>query len=288
MFNVFQVLRTLMGIVQMNAFVASWKDAIGSVRVLSGRDEDDSKNERDSSFETGVQGVGTSAESSERSTGLVSRRSSGLLKLKIFAEWCKRVMGSLRDYKRESTEKSEYNNSRDDEQTVPSWGTCSNNVNYEDNDDDMEEMVKVNNIVVDNELGGREVTVLPSMKKMLQGLREGSFKPSKWLKTDRVMLNTVRWSGAFLCGVGEHWSLGKYVLREDGETLEKFFSAEMNKMRRILQYVEWNGSAVEGGRDFFGIRLLEADGEAKLTGESTAYGTDFDWYVVSELHNVEL
>ncbi len=35
-----------------------------------------------------------------------------------------------------------------------------------DDNEDIEEKIKVNNTVVDNELGGRELTVLPSWEKM--------------------------------------------------------------------------------------------------------------------------
>ncbi len=104
-----------------------------------------------------------------------------------------------------------------------------------------------------------------------------------------MMLNTVRWSGAFFCGMGEHWSVRKYAFREDGEALGEFFSVEMEKMRRILQYVEWNISVVKGDRDLFSIRVPEEYGHAQLTGElCTAYGTGFDWYSVLDPHNIDL
>ncbi len=37
----------------------------------------------------------------------------------------------------------------------------------------IEEKIKVNNTVVDNELGGRDMTVLPSCKQMWDGLKKG-------------------------------------------------------------------------------------------------------------------
>ncbi len=59
---------------------------------------------------------------------------------------------------------------------------------------------------------------------MCDGLKKGSFEPSAWLRTDRVMMNTLRWCGAFLCGFGEHWGINEYGEREDAELLETFFS----------------------------------------------------------------
>ncbi len=130
--------------------------------------------------------------------------------------------------------------------------------------------------------------MLPSWKKMWDGLKEGSVTPSSWLQTDRVMLNSLRWSGAFLCGICEHWSTGKYVSQNDGEAMRQFFSPEMERMRRILQYVKWNVSEVKGSRDLVSIRVLGADGHAQLSGElCTAYGTGFDWYSVSDPYNLE-
>ncbi len=67
--------------------------------------------------------------------------------------------------------------------------------------------IKVQNSVVDNELGGRGVTALPSWKKNWDGLKTGSLTPSVWLQTDGVTLNTVRWGGTFLCGMGQNWSV---------------------------------------------------------------------------------
>ncbi len=62
----------------------------------------------------------------------------------------------------------------------------------EEEEEDVEETVKVNNMVIDNELGGKEVTALPSRKKMWNGFKKGSFEPSRCLETYHVMLSTVR------------------------------------------------------------------------------------------------
>ncbi len=73
------------------------------------------------------------------------------------------------------------------------------------------EDVVMRNMVVDNELGGRDVTVLPSWEKIWSGVKKGRFTPSKWLRTGRVILNTVRWSGAYLCAMGGDWSVPAFV-----------------------------------------------------------------------------
>ncbi len=49
---------------------------------------------------------------------------------------------------------------------------------------------------------------------------------SKWLQTHRVMLNTIRWSSAYLCVMGEGWSVDAADIRpgrECKESLELFF-----------------------------------------------------------------
>ncbi len=135
----------------------------------------------------------------------------------------------------------------------------------DEDDEDIEGKIKVNNSVIDNELGGRKVMVLPAWEKIWNELKKGSVAPRRWLNTDRVMLNTVRWSGAYLCGMREHWSDQRYKSRNGGEILDKFFSTEMERIRRILQYVEWNIGGIKGGRDLLSIRGLEPNEYAQLT-----------------------
>ncbi len=258
-----------MGIVQLNAFVAWCKDARECVRALSGIDGGGSGNERDSRAE------GT-------------KRFCGFLNVEIFVTWCKRRMGRMREYMNGNTENSEHETTAGDEDIESSLYTYLINV-YHGEDEDIEEKIEVNNTVIDNELGGRDVTVLPSWEKMWGGLKKGSQTPSKWLRTDRVMLNTVRWCGSYLCGMGEPWSLGVYARRADTEMLEKFFSLDMVGIRCILQSVEWNTDMVSGGSEVTSIYQRFAHGEYEPNGEMcTAYGTGFDWYYVLGTHNVEL
>ncbi len=121
-----------------------------------------------------------------------------------------------------------------------------------------EDEVMVNNIVIDNELGGREIAVLPS-----------------W-KTDQVILNAVRWGGAYLCGMGKCWSAGVLGFRSDkeyGEILKSFFSSEMGGIRLTLQKVEWNMNVEDDGLEFLRIYRLGGDKIARLNGEMSApYG----------------
>ncbi len=161
--------------------------------------------------------------------------------------------------------------------------------NLVDDEGDIEEKIQVNNAVVDNELGGREVTVLPSWKKMWGGLKKRSLTPSRWLKTDRIMLNTVHWCAAYLCRMGERWGIQAYSSRADAEMLEKFFSSEMFPMLSILQCVEWDIDDEKDGHEFMSIRRHDVNRLAELTGEmSTAYGTGFGSYDARGTYNVEL
>ncbi len=267
-FNVFQLLRTIMGIVQLNAFVAWCKDARECLRALSGIDEGGNGNDRDS-----------------RAEGM--KRFCGFLNVEIFVTWWKLGMGRMREYMGGNTENSADESIAGEEDIESSLDTYLIN-EYHGEDEDIEEKIEVNNTVIDNELGGREVTVLPSWEKLWGGLKKGSLAPSKWLHTDRVMLSTVRWCGSYLCGMGEHWSLGEDVDREDAEILEKFFSRDMSSMRYSLQLVEWNIDMGHGGPELMSIYQLHAREQRELDGEMcTAYGTAFDWYSVSFTWSVE-
>ncbi len=282
MFNVFQLMRTIMGIVQLNAFVAWCKDAVECMHALLGRDG-----------EKGEQGVNSTAETSDE--GGDSREESGgerrelnrlsQLQFQVIVTWCKRGVERLTTFVRGRSENNEQNSSTDEEDRE-----VSADAHVSCGDDDIERRIEVNNTVVDNELGGKELTVLPSWKKMLGRLKKGWFEPSTWLRTDRVMLNTVRWSGAFLCGMGEHWGVVDVGSKKNAEMLETFFSEEMDDMRDVLRVVEWNIEGEDGSREILSIDGLENGNRVvDLTGEmSTAYGTGFRSYSVQDTYNVHL
>ncbi len=161
-----------------------------------------------------------------------------------------------------------------------------------DDGSDIEDVLMVNNMVVDNEFGGTEVTVLPSWKKVWTGMKNGRFTPSKWLRTDRVILSTVRWSGAYLCGLGAEWSAHgleiPFDLRNGAEILQSFLSKEMEDVRDILQHVEWDMNVGNDGHDFLSIHRLGGDGRVELTGEmTTAYGNRATSYDTSDTSTVE-
>ena len=144
----------------------------------------------------------------------------------------------------------------------------------------------VNNMVVDNELGEREVTVLPLLKKIWHGLKKGRFTPSKWLQTDPVILNTARWCGAYLCGKGNGWSVD--VVNRKGEIVETFFSKEMKNARSTLQHVEWDVNVENDRRELLGIRRIGSYGKVNLTGEmTTAYGSHDINHDLSDISTVD-
>ncbi len=89
--------------------------------------------------------------------------------------------------------------------------------------------------------------------------------------------------------MGEHWSRGEYVDREDAEMLEKFFSRDMFGMRRVLPWVEWNIDTGNGGLQLISINQLGAQRRDECTGEMcSAHGTGFDRYFLLDPRNVEL
>ncbi len=284
MFNVFQLLRTIMGIAQLNAFVAWCKDATECMRGLLSQDDELSEVDRYWKTRTEKQLIWSRAENSKRRSSQETSKFCGLMRFEISGMLYKLLHG----YFCRSTENNERKSGTDEEDIKPPEYEPMNN---ERDDENIEDIIEVNNMVVDNELGGREITVRPSWKKIWNGLRKGSLTPSRWLRTDRVMLNTVRWCGAYLCGMGDHWG-GENFTEGSGEILEKFFSDEMCLMRRVLQFVEWNIELKNNGHRIMNIYELASQGPtylAELSGEmSTAYGTGLDSYVVDTTFNVSL
>lgn len=68
----------------------------------------------------------------------------------------------------------------------------------------MDRMLKVNNEMVDNELGGTDLAVSIDWKKV------GRRRPSEWLRTGEAELFTARWCTAFLCEFGHYWGSPTY------------------------------------------------------------------------------
>ncbi len=315
MFNLFQLMRTIMGIVQLNAFVAWCKNAVECMRALSDKDGEDGEHNAHFGMRATERGVDSSAGHSKRRSGGEIDKSNGFSQLGLLLAWCRRGVEHISTFMSRNSENIEMSSNTDEESIGPPIHThhsnCDDNDEIEEkmpivplwkrlqqsaglgNADDgngIENKVMLNNIVIDNELGGREVTVFPAWDKMWDGFKKRSFWPSTWLSTDRVMLNTIRWSGAFLCGMGENWSIEENGSRDGGEILDAFFSRKMYHMRDILRLVEWNIEEGNGGREILSIEGLgDGNGRVRLSGEmSTAYGTGFGFYSVQDANDVDL
>ena len=76
--------------------------------------------------------------------------------------------------------------------------------------ENIDKMLKVNNEIVDNELGGTDLAVSVDWNKV--GIR----RPSKWMRTGEVELCSARWGAAFLCKFG-HYSASSpdFIASED-------------------------------------------------------------------------
>ncbi len=268
MVNVFQLLRTLMGILQLNAFVAWCKDAKECMLVLCGKYDGDGKNDSE-------QDVGAERLSRGRRCMQQTRKFCGLFQLEKVGTWCKQVMGRIRNCFSRNTQHNDQEIAKDEK---------------DDMEKDIEDVIKVNNTVIDNELWGREVAVLMSWQKIKNGLKNRRFKPSRWFRTYPVMLNTVQWCGAFLCGtLGEQWSVHEDADTNDGEMLKTFFSRDMADMLDILQSVEWNIDMGNGSPEPVSIDRLDTVGQTDLTGEMcTAYGSRFNSYHAGSTWHVGL
>ena len=87
----------------------------------------------------------------------------GKVQLEVFVEWCKHAVECLQALQGTDEERSEQSEGE-------SSGYEGSNMNdaYV-----VENCVRMSNPVVDNELGGKEVTVWPSWKKVWKGLKRG-------------------------------------------------------------------------------------------------------------------
>ena len=238
MFNLIHFWRTLMGIVQLDAFVAWCKHATECMQALLGHDDESGSdgNEREDS---------KSGDGSER-------------------EDARSGDGSEREDARSGD-----GNEREEAKSADMY----------------ENQVQVNNLVVDNEIGGTAVTVRPAWKKMWDGLKKGEFKPTKWLQADFTGLCTVRWCAAYLCGIGKKWNVGVYEARDQ---LEHFFSREMSDALRVLQHVTWKPSEDNDDSGVICVKWLGDELDCvELSGEATtAFGNRIIGYYVDDTWTV--
>ena len=197
----------------------------------------------------------------------------GIVQLDAFVAWCKHATECVEALLGHDDESGSDGNEREDAKSG----------------DMHENQVRVNNSVVDNEIGGTAVTVRPAWKKMWDGLKKGEFKPTKWLQADFTGLCTVRWCAAYLCGIGRKWNVGVYEAREQ---LEHFFSGEMSDALRVLQRVTWNASENNhNDNENSGVICVKWLGDeldcVELSGEATtAFGNRIIGYYVDDTWTV--
>ncbi len=213
LFNVFLLMKTGIGILRLNAFVAWCKDTMECMHALSDRYVEEDQRHADLRADTGSEGVDSGQEDSEQDSEQESSgETRGLNRFAIFTiihDWCKRAVQRMASFGRRKKENNEKTSSAEDagsEILVDAHLYFAN-----DEEEDIEERIRVNCKIVDKDLSGREITVLPSFEKTWNGLKNRRFTPSMWLLTDQVMLNTVLWSGAYLCEMGRHWGADRLL-----------------------------------------------------------------------------
>lgn len=95
---------------------------------------------------------------------------------------------------------------------------------------------------------------------------KGEFKPSTWLATDQAKLYTVRWSVAFLCGMGKSWTVTRFG------SAASFFSDGFYCVRALLTTVTWNISSEKHNSQLLSIKGLKDLNQISSIGDkSTAY-----------------
>lgn len=217
LFNVVQFLRTVMGKVQLEAFVRWCKHGVECMRALQGADDG---------------GV----ERSERSHG---RLSTEAIKAEVV--------------------------------------------------DDVEKKVRINNSVVDNELGGTDITVVPSWRKIWNGIKKLEFEPSKWLVTDQARLCIVRWGGAYLSGISENWGVTERRPGEAVKKLAEFFENDMDVARSCLQSVTWDVGEGDGEIELLSINGI-GDSCSRITlncDTTTPYGSQIHCFWANNTSTVD-
>ncbi len=136
--------------------------------------------------------VDSRKESNERGNDNERTVTNAISHFKGIVAWCKRRAERIASFALGHKGNKEQN-SNTGESSEASASTFVSSM-CGDSDDNIEETIQVNNMVVDNELGGSEVTVLLSLKNNWNGLRKRAFEPIRCLQTARVMLNTLRLS----------------------------------------------------------------------------------------------
>lgn len=148
--------------------------------------------------------------------------------------------------------------------------------------DDLENKLKINNSIVDNELFGTDLGVVLTWRKLKKGwllrnctafakmvtakkncirhwlnehvsiltskLHLSKIDPSDYLTTENAMMCTIRWSGAFLCAQSDLGFCPPLVGRS---TFREFFSRKLKRARTILMLVtfDFGMSHRDGGND---------------------------------------
>ncbi len=221
MFNVFQLMRSIMGLVQLNAFVAWCSHAAECLQALKGRADEENRRSSSGSMDNTERGDIKKTTRSVRQWQNVptSFRKRGPESIRTLlerhgkdGEQCKNryeenceasvnvgMHGNDTDgaeeYKSEFLRISGGNRSAnaDSNAVVNSKSTGFTAESKEEvpnqkveDWNEIENGVMVNNMVVDNELGGREVTVLPSWMKIWRGVKEVTFTPSDFEYSEMV------------------------------------------------------------------------------------------------------
>ena len=190
----------------------------------------------------------------------------GKVQVEAFVEWCKHAVECLQALQGADEERSE----QSEGESSGCEGSDQNVAGVVENE------ARVNNTVVNNELGGKDVTVWPSWRKMWNGLEREEFSPSKWLEADLAELCTVRWCGAYLCELGKDCS----VVYRPRKGLELFFSEEMYDTRLVLQRVTWKNSEENENSEVVSMAWLDNESNrVELSAETTtAYGSRINRY----------
>lgn len=127
----------------------------------------------------------------------------GIFQLKSFTKWCSVL--------RKRMGKMNMDTLMDLDSIEGDDADSSNSIRSEGILEDLENM-RVNNTIVDNELGGTDLNVN-------LGIVGGNPRKWEWIKTGQSQLCTVRWSGAFLSAFGEFW-----YGRREREIVEELFA----------------------------------------------------------------
>ncbi len=87
--------------------------------------------------------------------------------------------------------------------------------------------------------------------KIWNGVKLGNLDPNRRWKTNQLGLRMIRWSGAFLCAMGDDRTVTKGHRAQD--CWNSLMSAELEEVLLVMKDVTWNFDSKNSGFELFSL-----------------------------------